>query len=269
MRVQNFILMSLIVLFIIGCGKGDREAIVSTGTVNQPVNLEVQAEDNQPGSMVEWTFLELPENVSLSQYDLQPSNTSPQISFIPPDSGTYQISYTIQNASGDEIATQPFIVQVSRRQPMPEMAEQSDTSVTEAGSEVTETESEMEEKSAKAPAPAPKPRKSTTTTKKKQETSQTSDRADLIPKVPGRYTVQVSSWKTFNKAETVANLIKEIGYDAYVQRAKFPDTGKTWYRVRVGSFTSYEAAKTLRNKLAKEPNLPDSTIWVDFQRKDT
>jgi len=91
----------------------------------------------------------------------------------------------------------------------------------------------------------------------------------MIPKIPGRYTVQVSSWKTFSKAESVANHLKKLGYDAYIQRAKFPNNGEIWYRVRVGSFSSYTAAKVLARKLKAESTLDDGAIWVDAQRKDT
>lgn len=267
MRRYNYFLIGAVLLLLIGCGSKEREPIVKTGTANQPVNLEVQAEDAQAESTVEWSFDELPENISLSQYDFQPINTSPQVSFIPPDSGAYRISYSVTDQSGEVVAVQPFVVQVAPKERKP---------VTEEGEDITaaEMEKDKEEEPAMAeeakPEPPSKPKTEPKPTQRKTtKTTTGTDRADLIPRVPGRYTVQVSSWKTFSKAESVANSVKKLGYDAYIQRAKFPDTGKVWYRVRVGSFTTYEAAKTLRNKLIDEPSLPNSSIWVDFQRKDT
>ena len=116
MRRFKYFLIGFAVLFLLGCGSKEREPIIKTGTMNQPVNLEVQAEDARAESMIEWSFVELPANVSLSQYDFQPLNTSPQVSFIPPDSGTYRVSYSVQDQNGKVIAIQPFVVQVSTKQ---------------------------------------------------------------------------------------------------------------------------------------------------------
>ncbi|MCF7805663.1 MAG: SPOR domain-containing protein [Candidatus Marinimicrobia bacterium] len=262
MRKRQLILIGLISLLLIGCGADDRTPIEQSGTANQPVNLEIQADDMQADYMVEWSFTETPSTVSLSQYDFQPINTSPQVSFIPPDTGMYRLQYAVTDQSGEEIAVQPFVVNVSGRQQQ-KMTEEEDTTAMEQPEESTEEMAETAEEPAK---PKPSKEKASQPTSTRQKST---DRADLIPRVPGRYTVQVSAWRTFSKAESVANTVKKLGYDAYIQRAKFPDTGQVWYRVRVGSFSSPEAAKSLRRKLVSESELPDESIWVDFQRKDS
>jgi cell division protein FtsN len=78
----------------------------------------------------------------------------------------------------------------------------------------------------------------------------------------GRYTVQVSSWRTRRKAEAQAELLRREGYDAYVQRAVL-DNGETWYRVRVGAFATVEEARQFAATLSDQL---ESGYWVDRLR---
>lgn len=78
----------------------------------------------------------------------------------------------------------------------------------------------------------------------------------------GRYTVQVSSWRTRRKADSEAEKLRERGYDAYVQRVVL-DNQETWYRVRVGSFATIEEARQFAETLG---DLLESGYWVDRLR---
>jgi cell division protein FtsN len=80
----------------------------------------------------------------------------------------------------------------------------------------------------------------------------------------GRFTVQVSSWHTRRKAEAQAQRLRERGEDAYVQKAVL-ENGETWYRVRVGSFETIQAAQNFAQTLNEEL---ESGYWVDHLRDE-
>ena len=62
----------------------------------------------------------------------------------------------------------------------------------------------------------------------------------------GGYQLQVSSFRTQNEADTFSGQLRTRGHKAYVVEAHVPGRG-TWYRVRVGPFTSQHAAASYRS----------------------
>ena len=80
----------------------------------------------------------------------------------------------------------------------------------------------------------------------------------------GRFTVQVSSWRTRGKAEAQAGILRQTGYDAYVQKAVL-DNGETWYRVRVGAFATIEEAQRFAATLS---DVLESGYWVDRMQNE-
>lgn len=79
----------------------------------------------------------------------------------------------------------------------------------------------------------------------------------------GDYTIQLSSWRTEEKARREALIYQELGLEAYVQRAEIPDMG-TWYRVRIGIYTSLEEAREAAGSLV---GIPPDLSWVDNYRE--
>jgi len=80
-----------------------------------------------------------------------------------------------------------------------------------------------------------------------------SDAAENQPQGPpspagreGGYQLQVSSFRTQNEADTFSGQLRARGHKAYVVEAHVPGRG-TWYRVRIGSFTSQHAAASYRS----------------------
>lgn len=65
----------------------------------------------------------------------------------------------------------------------------------------------------------------------------------------GAYTIQVSAHSAFKDAVTQMALLEEKGFSTY--RVKGEKDGVTWYRVRTGSFASYDEAKAFQEKLDK------------------
>ncbi len=74
------------------------------------------------------------------------------------------------------------------------------------------------------------------------------------PSVPkGKYTVQLASFDEKNKAEKLIGDLAQRGYQAYSYEANVK--GKTYYRVRCGTFPSRKAAEDYAWKLGKEAGI--------------
>jgi cell division protein FtsN len=86
----------------------------------------------------------------------------------------------------------------------------------------------------------------------------------VVVETDGKYTVQVSSWRTRRRAEQDAERFSEKGFNAYVQSADIPELGGTWYRVRVGSYATQGEAREMAEQLA---GLLESGFWLDRYRK--
>ncbi len=72
----------------------------------------------------------------------------------------------------------------------------------------------------------------------------------------GGYQLQVSSFRTEPEADAFADQLRARGHKAYVLEAKVPGRG-TWYRVRVGPFSTQHAAAIYRSSFeAKEHVVP-------------
>jgi len=64
-----------------------------------------------------------------------------------------------------------------------------------------------------------------------------------------QYVIQISSWKTNPKAKKVANYWKARGHNAFVQKTYVSKYNRTYFRVRIGYFTSLEEAEAYSRKL--------------------
>jgi cell division septation protein DedD len=72
------------------------------------------------------------------------------------------------------------------------------------------------------------------------------------------WTVQVNATTNPEQATGLARRLKAKGYDAYTVQA--PLRGQTWYRVRVGRFSSREKAKELESRLKESEGLENAYI---------
>ena len=79
-----------------------------------------------------------------------------------------------------------------------------------------------------------------------------------------RFTIQITSKKMLKDAQLFSQKLIDKGYDSYIQKVIF-NKKEIWFRVRVGSYDNYNAAKTAADALSDDL---DMTTWVDFVRKD-
>jgi len=72
------------------------------------------------------------------------------------------------------------------------------------------------------------------------------------------WTVQVNATTNPQQATDLARALRAKGYDAYTVQA--PMHGQTWYRVRVGRFTSRDKAKELEAKLKTSDGMENAYV---------
>jgi len=63
------------------------------------------------------------------------------------------------------------------------------------------------------------------------------------------YCVQVSSWRTSDKAESEAKRLQSKGYDSFIVVADIQELDGRWYRVRIGYYNSLDEANKIREKI--------------------
>ncbi|MFI5397896.1 MAG: SPOR domain-containing protein [Candidatus Binatia bacterium] len=72
------------------------------------------------------------------------------------------------------------------------------------------------------------------------------------------WTVQVNATTNPQQASDLARGLRAKGYDAYTVQA--PMRGQTWYRVRVGRFTSRDKAKEIEARLKSNEGLENAYV---------
>jgi cell division protein FtsN len=81
--------------------------------------------------------------------------------------------------------------------------------------------------------------------KKDKPSEQSTDKKVL----KGKYTIQIAAYKEFRDAVSQMAILEKNGFSSY--RVKSQKEGVTWYRVRTGSFTTWDEARKIKEKLKK------------------
>ena len=245
----------IVILLVLSCAKKE----VIPGLVGEPIHLAamIESPSDTVGCTFKWSFISKPENSNLDVLSFQPTSRNFNIYFIPDVPGEYVVQNIIYDPSGREKKKNIFTCQVSL-----------DTTSVTAPEETTMVERQLrtapekpEEKALEKAPPAKivYEEKTLPTEKEKKLTK-------AIPKVPGKYTIQLSSWRTYKGAEKALKLVKKKGIDAYIQKVYIPELKGTWYRVRTGAFSTYREAKEALLQLKKI--LRSKDLWIDYMRKD-
>ena len=79
------------------------------------------------------------------------------------------------------------------------------------------------------------------------------------------YTVQITSGKDLDAAESLVRVAQSKGIDSYIQKGYVDNSGVLWYRVRSGKFQSIDAAQSLSIQINEKMN---TNSWVDNFRSD-
>ena len=237
---------------------------VFVGRGSSPVLFETRPFQERLGRMVSELSAKLPvtQKVDLKFYDVLDEPVSYPVKGKPDDSGeitpgpetgeTVSIKPATYNTQAEEIpvkrsrklATWHQAGQGESKNVIPAPPPKKRVSVktdTKAGEKQTVTRL------------APKVLKSKTQTAERTDAVSKENRPDNV-KVPapapthGTYTIQVASYKTLDDAMAQMVILDKKGIAAY--RASVKIKGKTWYRVRIGTFADYKTARARLEKLS-------------------
>ena len=79
------------------------------------------------------------------------------------------------------------------------------------------------------------------------------------------YTVQITSGKDFDAAQSLVRIAQSKGIDAYIQKGYVDKSGILWYRVRSGKYQSIDVAQSASIQINEKMN---TNSWVDNFRSD-
>jgi cell division protein FtsN len=207
-----------------------------------------------------WNFTAKPAESNMDVLSFQPDSRSFTVSFVPDVAGDYELQFTSQNAEGQEQFKQVFNYTVSPdTNPLPSADTggfQTPPRLIRAIAAIYSTgnpNSSAGYLSDQAPVTQkPKPKAMV--------------KGHTIPKVTGKYTIQISAWKQYNQAEAALAKLTAQDLEAYIQKAYFKETKETFYRIRTGTFDSYEEAKKVMKDL--QVRFPKEEFWIDSVRED-
>jgi len=249
---------TLILLVLFSCSKPEK----ISGIVGKPIYLAptIKSAEDTLGCSFAWSFTEKPEGSNMDVLSFQPDSRSYNIYFVPDVIGQYVINYAITGSDGKTKASKDLVCEVaedttSAAAIQPEEYPLSPAVLKAPAPVYTDTKTKPVTTPVYTP-PASKPRYQPTGDK----------RGKSIPKIPGKYTIQISSWKNYASAEKAVSKIANLGLDLYIQKAYFKETDETWYRVRTGNFDRYAAAKQTMVELRSK--IPNESLWIDNVRED-
>jgi cell division protein FtsN len=118
---------------------------------------------------------------------------------------------------------------------------------------VPQKENKIEMKNDKPVSP---PIKKEPVVKKQPVIAKKEPKTPSVPQSKVRYALQLASYQEREIAEEDVKKMKKQGYAAFIVTSQLPDKG-TWYRVRLGSFSSKASAEKLQKEIhAKVGILP-------------
>ena len=95
--------------------------------------------------------------------------------------------------------------------------------------------------------------------KKADKSEDKSDKKDRKKDDKGRFTLQLSSFQDKGEADAFMSTVKASGFSPYITEAEVDGKG-TFYRVRVGSYHSLEAANDAKSELDKNLKKPATVM---------
>lgn len=265
----------ILFLCITGCAKKE----VLNGVVGKPLHLSaiLDSPEDTTGATFQWTFVSKPFESNLDILSFQPDSRLFNVYFIPDIQGEYIVQYTLYGPDGEIQDKNEFTCSVAPGDTsyvptaMPEVTylEEDTTAAMPTEPETTYAVAETEpapkeeeriepkqyEPPSSAVAPSPAPPSKPKVVKGKN-----------IPKVSGKFTIQISSYQSYERAEKAVRMLQDLGLDIYIQRTFFSESNEHWYRIRTGTFDSYQDAKQALQDL--QSVVPNENPWIDAVREE-
>ena len=106
-----------------------------------------------------------------------------------------------------------------------------------------------------------KPTKKTPLDKKENKKKDISEPKEKQNIVKNRFTIQVASWTSLDKAKEDMDELIELGFDTYIEEYFDKKNNIQRWRVRIGSFKSKDLAKQVKEELSK---FRGETPWISY-----
>jgi len=276
-RKKIHLLLCFSIVFLNQCKKIEE----FEGSVGNYYTISAQGPSTSEIMTYNWLLRNFPKTSSLTVNSLILLNDNKELSFLPDIPGIYQFSL-VGITEQDKTIRQNFSFNIFPREivesPNYEALSSNTTDISSgvAGEDVifstTIEENKLEEKIGIAESRVSieddlstiEPNILQPPKEKPADVAQKPIKKVTIKKEPEtekrKLTIQVSSWETLDEAQNELTQLTIQGLDAYLQ-TYLDERGTTWYRIRVGSFDSYQDAKSAANTLE---NLTHKPGWIDI-----
>jgi|GEM_PF-886048 len=253
------ITLTILLILLGGCAKKP----VITGQVGSPINLkpEIKKMEDTIACSFKWSFDAKPAESIMDVLSFMPDSRSFEVSFVPDVPGDYQLQFASQTSEGKEKFKQIFQCVVTP-DTTPSEAAQTGAYPTPA-KDLSAPPPQYAKPGTLSAPPVDYVAKPLVSPKLRPKVAV---RGRKIPKVDGKYTIQISAWANYNQAEAALAKLTTRNLDAYIQKAYFQETRETWYRVRTGTFDSFSEARQVMKDL--KGRFPQEDFWIDFVRED-
>ena len=266
--MRTFISFLLILLFLSCSGSG------LEGFVNEPITITALDPDEGQDYDYFWSVENQPDGSLINSRDLKTSNGGKEMVFTPDYQGDYSVELIISKY-GDEVDTQKFLFTISDQQTTSNGDDANESKENNDKEDWLDNEYEDDEyeddeyeddedDTNQSQKQFVKSKNKKTIPASTKSTSKETKKSKSIAEKTDRYTIQITSKKKLKDAQTFSKTLLRKGYDVYIQKI-FLDGNEIWYRVRLGSYNNYNAAKKDAKLISAELGF---TVWVDFVRKE-
>tara|TARA_B100001750_G_scaffold120608_1_gene95640 strand:+ start:147 stop:962 length:816 start_codon:yes stop_codon:yes gene_type:complete len=242
------------------------------GTVGNYYSVQVEEPVGIGLPSYAWDILSFPNESMLTYADLYIRQGGKEMSFQPDEPGNYSFELIIYNKEGLSVVSSRYDFMISNsatasismesnsdfQRNIKTQNKSSKQELNKKETPITSLESNMNTKEIA-------PKKDLKTKKKVSPKIKKVPRADLIPSLDNRFTIQLFSESSLIKSKQRLDELIRLGFDAYIQKAYFQDKDELWYRVRVGAYDSKEDAKIAASEIKRLAGLQS---WVDKVRVD-
>ena len=261
----------LLIIILLSCSGSGLE-----GFVNEPITITALDPDEGQDFDYFWSVENQPDGSLINSRDLKTSSGGKEMVFTPDYPGDYSVELVISKY-GDEVDIQKFLFSISDQQVTSNNNEANEDKQNNGNEDWLDDEYEDDENEDDEyendeyendeyvgikQSTKPKNKKNNlpsigSAPKKTTKIKSVAEKTD-------RYTIQITSKKKLNDAQIFSKTLLKKGYDVYIQKIILDDS-ETWYRIRLGSYNNYNAAKKDAKLVSAELGF---SVWVDFVRKE-
>ena len=275
--MRTFIPFLLFLIFLSCSGSG------LEGFVNEPITITALDPDKDQDFDYFWSVENQPDGSLINSRDLKTSNGGKEMVFTPDYPGDYSVELVISKY-GDEVDIQKFLFSISDQQTTSNTNETNEDEENNSNEdwldneyeddeyeddeyeddEYEDDEYEDDEYEDGGTKQSAKPKNKKINLPSMVSTPKKASKIKSIAEKTDRYTIQITSKKKLKDAQTFSKTLLKKGYDVYIQKIVLDDN-ETWYRIRLGSYNNYNAAKKDAKLISAELGF---SVWVDFVRKE-